>query len=95
MSEMSTPEEKATGKRWAIVVRLPALLLLISLLAPFVDARVVPFVKWPQFFGYAFLAWAFARLFLTVWENRRDDRSRRCLHPREVCDPGRRERQRS
>jgi hypothetical protein len=48
------------------VVGVIALVVLASVTAPFVDARAIPFAKWPQFFGYALLAWVFAQWFPDV-----------------------------
>ena len=69
------PEEPEPPQRHARgVARVIALVVLACMIAPFVDARAVAFVKWPQFFGYALLAWVFAQWFPDVWENRHDDK---------------------
>jgi hypothetical protein len=69
------PEESGPPQRHARRVAIViALVVLASLIAPFVDARAIPFAKWPQFIGYALLAWMFAQWCPDVWENRHDDK---------------------
>jgi hypothetical protein len=57
------------------LLQIVALLIMFTIFAPFVDSRLIPYVRWPQYFACALLVWAFAtQLLPAVWKNRYHDK---------------------